>query len=183
MTPASHIADVVRTLIVAAVVGFLGYQGIELIRERINNPPPQIVRLEGEELKELRHSLDGAVEHMLSRLSVLEDRARRHLPFGLPEETRVECGRFEITFTEQQPKTAGGEGGGPKWFYDHEVTFGHRYVTPPLVIVTDNSVTGAWPHVAVHKITTSGAVFKLNLHHGAMGRTATIAYLVIGEAN
>ncbi len=190
MSVGSQITDAARTLIVAGTVAFLGYLGYTLVQRRIDNPPPRIVTLQSEDLETLRSELAHArtdiaglqrQNDLLKRDQELSISALHSSNLGLSPNTRVEFGTYEVKFTHQETKE-GGKNPNPKWFYEHVVQFKNRYARPPVVLVSDDSVTGAWPHVAVKRTTTSEAVIKLNLHYPHPGRTATIAYLVIGES-
>lgn len=190
MSMGSQITDTARTLIVAGTVAFLGYLGYTLVQSRIDNPPPRIVTLASEDLETLRSEVAHArsdiaglqrQHDLLKRDQELAIGALNSSNLGLSPKTRVEFGTYQVTFTHQESKESE-KNSNPKWFYEHVVQFKNRYARPPVVLVSDDSVTGAWPHVAVMRATTSEAVIKLNLHYPHPGRTATIAYLVIGES-
>ena len=170
MGTGSHIADTIRTLLVAGTVGFLGYLAYTLIQARIDNPPTQGVAMDDEEVADLKntlHRLGAEVRAIDKRLDALgSELATIPTDSGrLPAGTAIEYGT--VVFRKGR-KLA--------W---KEIRFENKYASPPLVIVSESGTAGDWATVKSEKITTTGARIAARVRKDYL---CHVGYIVIGQA-
>jgi len=175
MSAGSHIADTIRTLLIGGTVAFLGYLGYVLIQAKINNPPPQLVTMNDENLEDLRAQIKS-LERKLSerardtcqlqtRLDEVGDSLRHVVYANVPTGTLIEYG--SVTFEKGRK------------YHRRKVKFQNRYAVPPLVIVSEAGTAGDWVTAKSQRITKKGAEIAVL---GKQNYPCRIGYIVIGEA-
>ncbi|MCP4591622.1 MAG: hypothetical protein GY842_12850 [bacterium] len=179
MATAPHIADTIRTLFVAATVAFLGYLGYTLLRARMDNPPPQVVALEGDQLQEinerfatLRADTDRVQGELNRYAETTASRSWTAAPdgLGLPAKTRVEFGTVVVSI-KRGKRQAGAR-----------VKFTHKYKSPPTFVCQDSGPAGTYTNVKAHKVTKTGCSVAVGLVGNWVDELdAVVGYVVIGE--